>query len=428
VKEVRTTPDGKSKFCVTFPAEGFESQYLLPVVAATATNLEVGKIGQVVQMFGGTYAGQFGITMKAGETAAKWQVELQGGELVYVDLHHVHVVDTTQVADQENSGWVTGQAIINPPQRPYYNNYKVDLGDLPAWLDEYQNDPAAPVELVVVDNRKGVAVHQCGLTSLGDATNRICQAPNSNTPGAGQPGPSNVVGTASSTPSGTSDAAEVSAGSAAAAVAADSDREWTLKFGFRRGHARYGREVSAMKSVDCMFSLVVKHAAGSQHVLISERCWHTHHDVSDPSQANFLKPTEAGIQQCWAMIAAGVKPKMICDVLNQQIEAHAGSTPGPQCPNRLAKFIESFNDPKQQWTIGMVVAQQKAYKRTQLADHLPDTAQVSSAKLQHCSVLLYIFMHADIAYKRLLIRDHAYAAANAVGTSAASAKVLPYHA
>jgi hypothetical protein len=267
VDRVKTSADGKTKFHVIFPPEkkpgqkGLESESLLPVVAATATSPEVGRICQVVQIFGGTYAGQFGITRKVGETAAKWKVELQGGKLASVETGHIHVVDTTQFAGQgqtgqENTGWVTGQTIINPPQRPYYSNYRVELPQLPAWLDEYQNDPAAPMELVTTDNRKGVAVHQFGLTSLGDATNRMCQA--ANTTGAIQPGTSTVVGTAStSTQSATSDAAEVNVGSVAAAVAADIDREWTLKFGCRRGHARYGREVSAMKSLDCMFSLVV---------------------------------------------------------------------------------------------------------------------------------------------------------------------------
>jgi hypothetical protein len=365
--------------------KGCDLNYLLPVAAETPTKPELGCVGQVVQLLGGNYAGNFGITMKVGETAAKWQIELHDGNVVYVDVGHIHVVDITQGPQQENMGWETGQlannlqVVVNPPNRPYYNNYCVELGHLAAWLDEYQNDPTTPVELVVVDKRKGVAAHQAGLSLLGDATNRQTQTRRQNTT-VSCPLPSqgtSISGGASTSTQAGAAVAEVNVNSVATAAAADYDREWTLKFGCRRGHARCGREVSNMKSVDCKFSLVVKHAAGSQHVHVTERCWHTNHDVADPTQTNFLKPTEHGIKQCWWLLAAGCKPKQICDILNRQIEEQAAATgDGATCPNRVTNFIASFNDPRQRWTVGMVVAQQKAYKRTQVADFLPDTQQV----------------------------------------------------
>jgi hypothetical protein len=237
--------------------------------------------------------------------------------------------------------------------------------------------------LIVVDNRKGVAAHQGGMSLLGDATNRQNQARRGNTTVTSQP-PSqgtSISGAASTSAQSSTSAAEPEANvnSAATAAVADYDREWTLKLGCRRGHARCGREVSDMKSVDCKFSLVVKHAAGSQQVHVTERCWHTNHDVADPTQTNFLKPNDYGIQQCWGLLEAGCKPKQICDILNRQIEEQAAAVTnsGPTCPN-WKNFIPSFNDPRQRWTVGMVVAQQKAYKRSQVADFLPDTQQVGS--------------------------------------------------
>lgn len=82
--------NGKDKVYVTYPPDkqpgrkGFDLQFLLPIVVAIPSNPELVCVGQVVQTLGGKFAGQFGVTMKTDESAAKWQLELHGGKVVYV--------------------------------------------------------------------------------------------------------------------------------------------------------------------------------------------------------------------------------------------------------------------------------------------------------------------------------------------------------
>ena len=338
----------------------YAKQLLRPVFLDGATEVQPvdpQQVGQVVQVVGGDHAGAYGVTVKFN--AAMWTLKSEDGSSKRVAPKHLHVLGGPKLR-LDNHAITSGHVFYQPPGgRPLHNNLQVPLQELPDWVDEYQHNPTAPMELVVVENRRRVDAHRptdARAAVLSDITNTQTMPPTSSTPEAG--------------PEGTTEVAEVEQ-CAGVLPTGDVDSEWTLRYGCRRGHARCGRQVSQLKCVDCKFDLVVKHEAGAPNVLITERTYHTNHDVGDAAQASYLKPTEQGRLQVCCLLEAGVKPKKNCDVLNRQMDEQMRG-----CSSK--DYIKSFLDPRQRWTTAMVVAERKAWMRSRMAgaDWLPDSQQV----------------------------------------------------